>query len=417
MRADRLVATMLILQARGRVSAGELARELEVSVKTARRDLEALAMAGVPVYAQPGRNGGWSLLGEARTDLTGLTADEARTLFLVAGPSARVAPEAKAALRKLVRALPEPFRKEAAAAGQAIVIDPTRWGRTPPPAPPALEPLQRAILDGVQVRIAYGDRSGRRSERVVSPLGLVQKGLTWYLLGGTEDGQRTFRVDRIRHVSPTAEPTVRPPGFDVDAAWDAARRETDARRRREVARVVVGAARLPGLRGQFGDDLTVVRPLDDDQRRARDPWPERRGARRRPRGLGRRPRGPRATRPSATAWPSSAPSSSAATAEASGRSRGRGGFDDGQRSVRRIRHHRRVRARAEAPGGRPRRSTDPSAPDSRSRRSTTARGNTSHSRRQSASCRPGSGTRTCSRLDRRTPRPSSSSRAAMSSTH
>src|SRR6188508_656642 len=103
MRADRLVAALLILQARGRVSAGELARELEVSVKTARRDLEALAMAGVPVYAQPGRNGGWSLLGEARTDLTGLTADEARALFLVAGPSARVAPEAKTALRKLVR--------------------------------------------------------------------------------------------------------------------------------------------------------------------------------------------------------------------------------------------------------------------------------------------------------------------------
>ena len=69
-------------------------------------------MAGVPVYAQPGRNGGWSLLGEARTDLTGLTADEARALFLVAGPSARVAPEAKAALRKLVRALPEPFRRK-----------------------------------------------------------------------------------------------------------------------------------------------------------------------------------------------------------------------------------------------------------------------------------------------------------------
>jgi predicted DNA-binding transcriptional regulator YafY len=265
MRADRLVATMLILQARGRVPAGELARELEVSVKTARRDLEALAMAGVPVYAQPGRNGGWSLLGEARTDLTGLTADEARALFLVAGPSARVAPEARAALRKLVRALPEPFRKEAAVAGQAIVIDPTRWGRTPPPAPPALVPLQRAILDGVQVQLTYGDRSGRRSERVVSPLGLVQKGLTWYLLADSDYGQRTFRVDRIRRASPTTEPAVRPTDFDVDAAWAAARRATDARRRREVARVRVGAVRLPGLRDQFGDDLTVVRSSDGDQ--------------------------------------------------------------------------------------------------------------------------------------------------------
>jgi predicted DNA-binding transcriptional regulator YafY len=265
MRADRLVATVLILQARGRVSATELARELEVSVKTARRDLEALSMAGVPVYAQPGRNGGWSLLGEARTDLTGLTAEEARALFLVAGPSARVAPAAKAALRKLVRALPETFRAEAAAAGQAIVIDPTRWGRTPPPPPAALAPLQGAILAGVQVRLSYADRGGRRTERVVHPLGLAQKGLTWYLIAGTDDGQRTFRVDRVRGVSPTGDPVTRPPDFDLDAAWAASRRETDARRRREAARVVVGSIRLPGLRDQFGDDLSIVRELEDGE--------------------------------------------------------------------------------------------------------------------------------------------------------
>ena len=84
MRADRLVATLLVLQARGRVTASELADELEISVKTARRDLEALAMAGIPVYSQPGKGGGWQLIGGARTDLTGLTAAEARTLFLVA---------------------------------------------------------------------------------------------------------------------------------------------------------------------------------------------------------------------------------------------------------------------------------------------------------------------------------------------
>ena len=77
MRADRLVATLLILQRRGRVTAAELARELEVSEKTARRDLEALGMAGLPVYSQAGRGGGWQLLGGASTDLTGLTADEA----------------------------------------------------------------------------------------------------------------------------------------------------------------------------------------------------------------------------------------------------------------------------------------------------------------------------------------------------
>ena len=143
MRADRLVATLLILQARGRVTAAELAEELEVSLKTARRDLEALAIAGLPVYSQPGKGGGWQLLGGARTDLSGLTAAEARTLFLVAGPSSSLPPEGKAALRKLVRALPETFRAEAEAAQAAVVLDPTRWGTTPPGAAATSVPCSR----------------------------------------------------------------------------------------------------------------------------------------------------------------------------------------------------------------------------------------------------------------------------------
>src|SRR5829696_731140 len=133
MRADRLVATLLVLQSKGRVTAAELADELEVSVKTARRDLEALAIAGIPVYSQAGKGGGWQLLGGARTDLSGLTAAEARTLFMVAGPSAAATPQVKAALRKLVRALPEPFRAEAEAAASAIVLDPSSWDRADAP--------------------------------------------------------------------------------------------------------------------------------------------------------------------------------------------------------------------------------------------------------------------------------------------
>jgi len=124
MKADRLVAALLVLQAKGRITAAELAAELEVSERTARRDLEALSVAGIPVYAQAGRNGGWALLGGARTDLTGLTADEARAMFMVAGPAAAATPELKAALRKLVRALPEPFRESAQSAASSIVIDP-----------------------------------------------------------------------------------------------------------------------------------------------------------------------------------------------------------------------------------------------------------------------------------------------------
>src|SRR5436190_2541016 len=104
MRADRLVATLLLVQVRGRVTAAQVAEELEVSLATARRDLEALSAAGIPIYPQSGRGGGWSLVGGARTDLSGLSAPEAQALFLLVGPAASVSGEAKAALRKLVRA-------------------------------------------------------------------------------------------------------------------------------------------------------------------------------------------------------------------------------------------------------------------------------------------------------------------------
>src|SRR6476620_6326166 len=117
MRADRLVAILLMLQSRGQVTAAEVADELEISERTARRDLEALGMAGLPIYSRQGRNGGWQLAGGGKTDLSGLNAAEARALFLVAGPatSSSTTPELRAALRKLVRALPESFRTEAEA--------------------------------------------------------------------------------------------------------------------------------------------------------------------------------------------------------------------------------------------------------------------------------------------------------------
>ena len=122
------MAILLLLQRREQVTAAEVALELEVSERTARRDLDALAMAGVPVYSMQGRGGGWRLLGGARTDLSGLTASEARALFLVAGPASTATPAVKAALRKLVRALPEPFRAQAEAAATSVVVDPRHWG-------------------------------------------------------------------------------------------------------------------------------------------------------------------------------------------------------------------------------------------------------------------------------------------------
>jgi predicted DNA-binding transcriptional regulator YafY len=263
MRADRLVATLLLLQSRGRVTAAEVAEELEVSVKTARRDLEALAIAGIPVYSQAGRNGGWSLIGGARTDLSGLTADEARALFLLAGPSAALTPDAKAALRKLVAALPETFRSAAEAAAAAIVLDPTTWGARRPAAPRHLDALQRAVIDGRQVRLAYSDRARVRSERTVHPLGLAEKGSVWYLIAGTEAGMRTFRLSRIQSVEVTDDPVERPPDFDLAATWREVVATIEERRTSVRAVVHVAAMAVPGLRAQFGTGFTRHDDLPD----------------------------------------------------------------------------------------------------------------------------------------------------------
>lgn len=257
MRADRLVATLLLLQSRGRVTAAEVAEELEVSERTARRDLEALSMAGIPVYSQAGRGGGWSLLGGARTDLSGLTAAEARTLFLVAGPSSAATPEAKSALRKLVQALPETFRADAQAAASAVVLDPSSWGGRSPTPPPFLDELQRAVVEGVQVELGYADREGNETQRTVSPLGLVQKGTTWYLIAHTERGQRTFRVWRVRSVARTDVPVERPPGFDLAEAWAEVVAEMDRRRLAVAVRVRTKAAMVPTLRMHWGTALEV----------------------------------------------------------------------------------------------------------------------------------------------------------------
>ncbi|MFB3739153.1 MAG: helix-turn-helix transcriptional regulator [Candidatus Velamenicoccus archaeovorus] len=252
MRADRLVAVLLLLQARGRVTAAEVADELEISERTARRDLEALAMAGIPVYSQAGRGGGWSLLGGARTDLSGLTAAEARTLFLVAGPSASATPQVKAALRKLVRALPEPFRADAEAAASAVVLDPATWDRRPPPTSPHLEVLQHAVVDSVQVRIRYAGRDRPESERLVHPLGLVAKASVWYLVAGTDAGLRTFRLSRIRSVTVTDLPAERPEGFDLAETWRSIVDTLDERRTSFRAVALAAAEALPWIRATFG---------------------------------------------------------------------------------------------------------------------------------------------------------------------
>src|SRR3984893_14119428 len=193
MRADRLVAALLLMQSRGRVTATELASQLEVSVATARRDLEALSAAGIPVYPQPGRGGGGSLVGGARTDLSGLSAPEAQALVLLVRPAAAGSERAKAAWRRLVQAPPQTFRADAEAAASATMIDPTRWGERDRGRPAMVDQLQAAVIRQRKVRLIYTNSARVRSERLVDPLGLVDKDQHWYFLAGPGTRGRLFR--------------------------------------------------------------------------------------------------------------------------------------------------------------------------------------------------------------------------------
>jgi predicted DNA-binding transcriptional regulator YafY len=225
MRADRLVAILLLLQTHGQLTAADLAERLETSERTMRRDLDALSAAGVPVYSQRGRGGGWALLGGHRLNLSGLTAAEAEALFLVAGPERLaglgVEPGVRSALRKLLAALPAPLRDQATAARAAVHVDPVRWGRKAEPQSRHVDALREAVVAGVQVDLSYAKPGQAPTGRRVHPFGLVSKSGTWYLIAGTAEGLRTFRVSRVRSVSRTDEAVERPEDFDLAQAWEA----------------------------------------------------------------------------------------------------------------------------------------------------------------------------------------------------
>lgn len=259
MRADRLVAVLLLLQRHQQVTAAQVAEELEISPRTARRDLEALGMAGLPVYSVAGRHGGWRLAGGGRTDLSGLSATEAQALFMVAGPQSSTTPEVRAALRKLVRALPEQFRVAAERAGNTTVVDQRGWGQREVghPEPELLEQVRDAVVHGRQVELDYTARTGAATTREVEPLGLAAKAGTWYLVADTAAGLRTFRVDRMRAVRPTGLAAVVPAGFDLRHAWALIADRVEELRTPVVARVRVHRDALRMVAFRLGDRLRV----------------------------------------------------------------------------------------------------------------------------------------------------------------
>ena len=274
MRADRLLALLLFLQTRGKVTAAQVAEELEISIATARRDLEALSTAGVPVYVQPGRGGGWQLIGGARTNLTGFSGHEARALFWMLGTAGLSGPETRVATRKLIRALPESLRAEAETLAMRIHYDHTTWGKKPPSdeGHELLDILRDALVHRQSLNIRYTGRAGATDIHTASPLGLVAKAGTWYLVARA-DRVRTYRVDRItaaQAVEPNADvprgitsdrPTASAANdadFDLASYWAAHVEEVEARRSSVTATIRCPNWSVPILSAHFGRYFTVV---------------------------------------------------------------------------------------------------------------------------------------------------------------
>ena len=219
------MSLLLLLQTRGRTTAAELAEELEVSVRTIYRDMEALSAAGVPVYAEAGPYGGCQLLEGYRTRLTGLTAKEAEALFAsgVPGPVGELGlgTVLGAAQLKLLAALPKDLADRAALARQRFHLDAPSWfkaGRNEP----HLAELAAAVWDDRCVDIRYRHPgAAEAAERHLEPLGLVLKAGVWYLVARRDSELRTYRVSRIERVTPGDDTFERPEGFDLAAHWRA----------------------------------------------------------------------------------------------------------------------------------------------------------------------------------------------------
>ena len=222
MRADRLLSLLLLLRRRGRLTAGELATELEVSVRTVLRDVEALSAAGVPVYAERGRRGGIVLLPGWSTDLTGLTSAEAVALA-TAGSRATsdalgMGPAFSSAMRKVVAGMPEVQRVSAQRGAERVLVTTGGWLGEPEPQT-ALGDVQQAVFGDRRLRLRYAGRGGPPRERTVDPIGLVHADGRWYLLATQDGADRTYRVSRVQEATVLDEPAAPRPDVPLAELW------------------------------------------------------------------------------------------------------------------------------------------------------------------------------------------------------
>lgn len=218
------MAILLTLQARGRATAAELAGELEVSVRTIQRDIEALSAAGVPVYSERGRDGGYRLIEGYRSRLTGLDRDEARALvtFGASGPAQELGlgQAMMSARLKLAGSLPVSLREQALAAAQRFHLDAPGWFASRRPTP-HLEALAAGVFGDLTIEARYRGRAGEERPGRLEPLGLVLKAGTWYVVAREGEAVRGYRADRFSQVFVSDERFSRPAGFELGAFWAA----------------------------------------------------------------------------------------------------------------------------------------------------------------------------------------------------
>ncbi|MGK5533073.1 helix-turn-helix transcriptional regulator [Streptomyces sp. URMC 129] len=222
MRAARLIKMVLLLQTRRMMTAAELAAELDVSERTVARDVLALSEAGIPVYADRGRTGGYRLIGGYRTRLTGLGRSEAEALFLSGVPSALrdmgLADAASAARLKVSAALLPELRDAHVSAAQRFHLDAPGWWQ-PPETPELLPAVAEAVWDDLVLRVRYRRRDGATVERELEPYGLVLKAGTWYLAARTAGDHRVYRVARFETATTDGTRFTRDETFDLPAFW------------------------------------------------------------------------------------------------------------------------------------------------------------------------------------------------------
>jgi predicted DNA-binding transcriptional regulator YafY len=250
MRASRLLGLQMLLQTRGRMSARALADALNVSVRTLYRDVDQLGAAGVPIYAERGRSGGFQLMEGWKTTLTGFTASEAQAVFLsgLQGPAADLglADQVRLAQLKLLTSLPSACREDAQRISTRFHLDPVEWYREAAPAP-HLATVASAVWSERRVRIRYESWTAT-TERVVDPLGLVLKAGAWYLVAAIEGKARTYRVSSILAATGLDAPARRPRRFDLPAYWSESIRRFEAELYKGHAVLLATPAGLKGLR-------------------------------------------------------------------------------------------------------------------------------------------------------------------------